>query len=73
MHEPDAGIVHLQSEHEVAAGRHEGHVPAGRIIQVQVQVADLVRVCGLLEDGEVMAVEMLEKIHRKQNDSPECG
>ena len=59
MHYPRSGIVGSKGYHGKAIAWKQDDIAARRVVQFQVEVLGIVRlVVGLLEDGEVVAVEV---------------
>ena len=58
MQEPGARVVGFEGDDEVATCGEKGNVSAGRVIEVHVGETRPVGCFGLLEDGEVVAVEV---------------
>ena len=59
VHEPGARVVGFESDDDIAAPGHEDDVAAGWVVEFQVEVRSVeFLVVGLLEEGEVVAVEV---------------
>lgn len=58
VHQPDARVVRLPGQDEVAAGREHGHVAADGVVQVQRHVGRRVGPRALRQDEEVVAVKV---------------
>ena len=61
MHDPDAGIIRLESESKVAFGREQRHISSRRIIVFESSILQVIHVevaVLLREKHKVVAVEM---------------
>ena len=58
MDEPSTGVIGFESDGDEAVGREKNDVPAGWIVEFEVELACVESLVGLLEEGEVVAVEV---------------
>ena len=68
MHEPHTRIIRSKRNSQEPILRQKGHVPSGRVVEVESLDAgvDVVGACALGQDDEVVAVEMDRMVDRDE-------